>query len=213
MTLTKEWLQQTIAELEEERDATPGSVNEDAAMALAAMKLALASLTAEPVGFIHPFTPFTFGKSSGAIFKEETRHYYKPVYAAPPAPVAVPECFVRFHEIIKKRHHGRMPEEVQMAFDECAAMLQGKAELPAYEIKTFGQFSVIPHSEGIDGLAISIQKFHFERGTIPEKAHEQSIVVKYALQAIINALQQKCDGMDDTPIPQIWPSPQQEVKP
>lgn len=48
ITLTKEWLQQTIAELEEERDALPGAVNEDAAMALAAMKLALASLEAEP---------------------------------------------------------------------------------------------------------------------------------------------------------------------
>ncbi|HAV1576949.1 TPA: DUF551 domain-containing protein [Enterobacter hormaechei subsp. steigerwaltii] len=48
-TLTKEWLQKTIAELEEERDATPGAVNEDAAMALAAMKLALASLEAEAV--------------------------------------------------------------------------------------------------------------------------------------------------------------------
>lgn len=46
-TLTKEWLQQTIAELEEERDATPGAVNEDAAMVLAAMKLALASLEAK----------------------------------------------------------------------------------------------------------------------------------------------------------------------
>lgn len=47
--LTKEWLLKTIAELEEERDATPGAVNEDAAMALEAMKLALASLEAEPV--------------------------------------------------------------------------------------------------------------------------------------------------------------------
>ena len=36
----------------------------------------------------------------------------------------VPECFVRFHDIIKERHNGRMPEEVQNAFDECAAMLQ-----------------------------------------------------------------------------------------
>ncbi|MCU2772970.1 hypothetical protein N8S19_11640 [Enterobacter hormaechei subsp. steigerwaltii] len=35
------------AELEEERDATPGAVNEDAAKALAAMELALASLEAE----------------------------------------------------------------------------------------------------------------------------------------------------------------------
>lgn len=49
-TITKEWLLKTIAELEEERDATPGAVNEDAAMALAAMKLALASLEAEPSG-------------------------------------------------------------------------------------------------------------------------------------------------------------------
>ncbi|EOV3130554.1 hypothetical protein N7E05_003464 [Enterobacter hormaechei] len=47
MTLTKEWLLRAIAELEEERDATPGAVNEDATMALAAMKLALASLEAE----------------------------------------------------------------------------------------------------------------------------------------------------------------------
>ncbi|WP_239506469.1 hypothetical protein [Enterobacter hormaechei] len=45
--LTKEWLQQTIAELEEERDAVPGVVNVDAAMALAAMKLALSSLEAK----------------------------------------------------------------------------------------------------------------------------------------------------------------------
>lgn len=48
-TLTKEWLLTTIAELEEERDAVPAVVNEDAAMSLAAMKLALASLEAEPV--------------------------------------------------------------------------------------------------------------------------------------------------------------------
>ncbi|HCM9366111.1 TPA: DUF551 domain-containing protein [Enterobacter hormaechei subsp. xiangfangensis] len=47
-TLTKEWLQLRIAELEAERDATPGAVNEDAAKALAAMKLALASIEAEP---------------------------------------------------------------------------------------------------------------------------------------------------------------------
>ncbi|MBD8848800.1 hypothetical protein [Enterobacter hormaechei] len=47
MTLTKEWLLKTISELEEERDAVPGVVNVDAAKALAAMKLALASLEAD----------------------------------------------------------------------------------------------------------------------------------------------------------------------
>ncbi|UXI62487.1 hypothetical protein N5934_00895 [Enterobacter hormaechei] len=46
-TLTKEWLLKTISELEEERNAVPGVVNVDAAMALAAMKLALASLEAQ----------------------------------------------------------------------------------------------------------------------------------------------------------------------
>jgi len=82
MTLTKEWLQQTIAELEEERDATPGSVNEDAAMALEAMKLALASLTAEPVGYFGRFDADDEDlidqcspNISGAF----------PLYAAPPA--------------------------------------------------------------------------------------------------------------------------------
>ena len=48
-TITKEWLLKTIAELEEERDAVPGAVNEDAVEALAAMKLALEMLSAEPV--------------------------------------------------------------------------------------------------------------------------------------------------------------------
>ncbi len=50
-TTLKEWLKHTIAELEEERDATPGAVNEDAAMALEAMKRALASLMTDPVAW------------------------------------------------------------------------------------------------------------------------------------------------------------------
>lgn len=47
ITLTKEWLMKTIAELEEERDAVPSVVNEDAANALAAMKIALGALEAD----------------------------------------------------------------------------------------------------------------------------------------------------------------------
>ncbi|MGG5839147.1 hypothetical protein ACQ4LJ_19990, partial [Huaxiibacter chinensis] len=49
MTITKEWLRQTISELEQERNATPGVVNEDAVMALEAMRIALASIEAEAV--------------------------------------------------------------------------------------------------------------------------------------------------------------------
>ncbi|HCJ7329966.1 TPA: DUF551 domain-containing protein [Enterobacter hormaechei subsp. xiangfangensis] len=85
-TLTKEWLQKTIAEIEEERDAVPGVVNVDAAMALAAMKLALASLEAEPVAYIfkHPA-----GKLFWTLSDESNKAQsdVMPVYAAPPAPV------------------------------------------------------------------------------------------------------------------------------
>ncbi|MFO4117931.1 hypothetical protein [Enterobacter hormaechei] len=126
----REWLNQTIVELEEERDATPGAVNEDATMALAAMKLALASLEARrrklftcsacgAEGLDEPLESKCHCNEDGAHWIESV------VYTAPPVPVSVPECFVRFHEAVKSRHHGRMPEEVQNAFDECAAMLQG----------------------------------------------------------------------------------------
>ncbi|EPG1783548.1 DUF551 domain-containing protein [Enterobacter hormaechei] len=99
--ITKEWLQQTIAELEEERDATPGAVNEDAAMALAAIKLALASLEAEAVGEVvlgefddagcHPDARVACiaanGQADWENFKDGTR-----LYTATPAPVSVPDA-------------------------------------------------------------------------------------------------------------------------
>ncbi|MCU2730427.1 hypothetical protein N8R00_02520 [Enterobacter hormaechei subsp. steigerwaltii] len=89
-TLTKEWLQQTIAQLEEERDAVPGVVNEDAAMALAAMKLALASLEAngaianegtitatqfKPVADLYGLTSPTDGETSFTFDAVEARDF------------------------------------------------------------------------------------------------------------------------------------------
>ncbi|MFY7124229.1 hypothetical protein ACOTZD_12425 [Enterobacter cloacae complex sp. SHL022] len=110
-------------ELEEERDATPGAVNEDAAMALAAMKITLASLEAEAVAEV--CEGFTLRYIGHGPAPKSGVHIGDRLYTAPPVPVSVPECFVRFHEAVKSRHHGRMPEEVQNAFDACAAMLQG----------------------------------------------------------------------------------------
>lgn len=85
ITLTKEWLQQTIAELEEERDATPGAVNEDAANALAAMKLALASLEAEAMTQVLSSRAGNDTSTIDKALPEGTM-----LYTAPPAPV-VPE--------------------------------------------------------------------------------------------------------------------------
>ncbi|ENI8095822.1 Lar family restriction alleviation protein [Enterobacter hormaechei subsp. xiangfangensis] len=97
-TLTKEWLQLRIAELEEERDATPGVVNEDAAMALAAMKLALASLEAKPVSvnddmayaFHHAISDSSLGSDEVEEIKAGLRAAFANV-TAPPAPVSVPD--------------------------------------------------------------------------------------------------------------------------
>ncbi|EMQ9925858.1 hypothetical protein ACMWRF_004613 [Enterobacter hormaechei] len=98
MTLTKEWLLKTIAELEEERDAVPGAVNEDAAMALAAMKRALASLMAEPdyyvvvtsVGVWQSFCK-TKAEAEFIVSKPFNPGYsILEIYTAPPAPVSVP---------------------------------------------------------------------------------------------------------------------------
>ncbi|EOS9835565.1 hypothetical protein ACNKQC_001843 [Enterobacter hormaechei] len=95
-TLTKEWLLTTIAELEEERDAVPGVVNEDAANALAAMKLALASLEAEPVCVIDQSNLDYLNSGSDADVWPASRAEMGDVLlyrAAPPAPVSVPDDY------------------------------------------------------------------------------------------------------------------------
>lgn len=81
--ITKEWLQQTIAEYEASRDEIPFGLETNSAMELEAFKIALAAMDAEPVAFIN-----------GAW----TLVYYRPpekfglkigdkLYTAPPAPV------------------------------------------------------------------------------------------------------------------------------
>jgi len=108
MTLTKEWLQQTIAELEEERNAIPGVVNEDAAMALAAIILALASMTAEPVAVICFGKNYTRTDGSKPNWNEMPKVIScnwlpdgdYPVYlTAPPAPVVPDERYQQLSEL------------------------------------------------------------------------------------------------------------------
>lgn len=107
-TITKEWLLKTIAELEEERDATSGAVNEDAAMALAAMKLALASLEAEPVAWLlsgggaKNNVSFDSGNAYAAQLREVT-----PLYTAPPAPVSVPAAMEIDDDFDSAFEHGK----------------------------------------------------------------------------------------------------------
>lgn len=84
-TITKQWLQQKIADMEATRDEIPFGLDEDDSNTLAAMKLALASLEAEAVGYMNRFTGrvFTLEEQPGA---DTDAQVYVPVYAAPPAP-------------------------------------------------------------------------------------------------------------------------------
>lgn len=88
--IDKEWLQQKITYMEAARDEIPFGLNEDDSNTLAAMKLALASLEAEPVGYMNRFTGrvFTLEEQPGA---DTDAQVYVPVYAAPPATVSVPD--------------------------------------------------------------------------------------------------------------------------
>lgn len=91
--LTKEWLKQTIAEYEANRDELPFGLDTNSAIELQAFKLALASLEAEPVAYIfkHPA-----GKLFLALTDESNKEQPDviPVYADSPAPVVPDEIDV-----------------------------------------------------------------------------------------------------------------------
>lgn len=134
--LTKEWLLKTIAELEEERDAVPGAVNEDAAMSLAAMKRALASLEAEAVAYVMADDLKDSSIISTPAYRdlgeamERTVGDVVALYTTPPAPVSVPEPIKRndadgWWMYKGRRVGGGCAEWYNRALDDCrAAMLQ-----------------------------------------------------------------------------------------
>ncbi|ELW9486304.1 DUF551 domain-containing protein [Enterobacter hormaechei] len=149
-TTLNEWLQKTIAELEEERDAVPGAVNEDADKALTAMKIALASLEAEPVAYIrsaHKPDGFCFADGIHPTHRHQRLPlstlqdgcYWEvtPLYTAPPAPVSVPDeravellatdLMKRIDKITGERHSVATLSSLRVSIVEAcrAVMLQG----------------------------------------------------------------------------------------
>ncbi|HGJ4982426.1 TPA: hypothetical protein ACJGSB_001150 [Salmonella enterica subsp. enterica serovar Havana] len=86
--ITKEWLQQTIAEFENTRDDIPFGLNDDDAKILIVLKRALAVIDAEPVRYLNKFsgTCVTLEQQSNAA---DDVAVYIPLYAAPPAPAVI----------------------------------------------------------------------------------------------------------------------------
>ncbi|EBY6852230.1 DUF550 domain-containing protein [Salmonella enterica subsp. enterica] len=82
-TITKEWLQQTIAEFENTRDDIPFGLSDDDAKILIVLKRALAVIDAEPVRYLNKFsgTCVTLEQQSNAA---DDVAVYMPLYAAPP---------------------------------------------------------------------------------------------------------------------------------
>lgn len=101
-TITKEWLQQKIADMEATRDDIPFGLGEDGTNTLAALRIALASLEAEAVYFINRVKYSdaygddvelrTYCCELDALkSKEDFGGEVVPVYTAPPTPVSVPD--------------------------------------------------------------------------------------------------------------------------
>lgn len=92
-TITKQWLQQTIAEYEANRDELPFGLDTNSAIELQAFKLALASLEAEAVAYADPqaFRNFQAGVARREWMWRNPGEDLIAVYTAPPAPVSVPD--------------------------------------------------------------------------------------------------------------------------
>ncbi|EPA3535266.1 hypothetical protein ACQ11E_000226 [Escherichia coli] len=144
-------------------------------------RIALASLEAEPVAWAHRLInkrngvvhPWVYGSaeacpSEGDIFNIEVM----PLYTAPPAPVAVPECFKRLlhhaygmtmgHDWNKGTMAGHHRAKLCQAVDECrAAMLQGaKPVTTAYKLRD--AVETIRNS----GIEIDAEKIFAERDAL-----------------------------------------------
>ena len=106
--LTKQWLQQKIADMEATRDDIPFGLGEDGTNTLAALRIALASLEAEPVAWLlsgggaKNNVSFDSGNAYADPLREVT-----PLYTAPPAPVSVPAAMEMDDDFDSAFEHGK----------------------------------------------------------------------------------------------------------
>ena len=107
-TITKEWLQQKIADMEATHDDIPFGLGEDGTNTLAALRIALASLEAEPVAWLlsgggaKNHVSFDSGNAYADPLREVT-----PLYTAPPAPVSVPDAMEMDDDFDSAFEHGK----------------------------------------------------------------------------------------------------------
>lgn len=169
--IDKEWLQQKIADMEATRDEIPFGLDEDDSNTLAAMKLALASLEAEPVGEVSEQRDGLVmdgmvdlgGASTHRIIKGASKMKRLPLgtkfYTAPPAPVSVPDAMEMDDDFDSAFEHGKA-----VGWNACrAAILQGAEPVQGW----------IPCSDRMptknDRVLIFI---NFNSDTVPPSIHD-----------------------------------------
>lgn len=176
-------------------------------------RIALASLEAEPVAECivedGGMCIDGFGEYVGHSLPDGTHQ----LYTSPPAQVVPDEMYWQDAPV----EGSSKAAAYATGWNACrAAMLQGadgnSPAIPdAYDIEAFGVFSA---TEGENGLMLQIERFRFGTGKCPQIGKE-NMVPKFALQAIINRLQEHCDSMGNEALVDILSTPaapQQEVK-
>ncbi|HGD3791198.1 TPA: DUF551 domain-containing protein [Enterobacter roggenkampii] len=142
-TITKEWLQQKIADMEAARDEIPFGLDEDDSNTLEALGIALASLEAEPVAWLwsnrkHPREVTLVRPEDDELANPGlwSGWSYKALYAVPPAPEPMKNH--QFRELVNElrdiavEYHGTQQLRERIARTVRSAMLQGteNAESP-----------------------------------------------------------------------------------
>lgn len=123
--LTKEWLQQTIAELESVRDEIPFGIDTNSELELAAFKMALTAMDSEPVGYFGRFDP-----DDEDLIDQCSKNVKGafPLYRhAQPAPVIPPEMTAcQAYDLLMKKGGVMSPVDAAVfAWNACrAAMIQ-----------------------------------------------------------------------------------------
>ncbi|MGR7246855.1 hypothetical protein ACU61E_18505 [Klebsiella aerogenes] len=121
--LTKEWLQQTIAELESVRDEIPFGIDTNSELELAAFKLALSAMDSEPVVWTdeeelrdanQSGSGYLFGIGHDANKFADPRRQIMLYRHAQPAPV-VPDAATAIRACLSE-----FPESARDIVEECA---------------------------------------------------------------------------------------------
>lgn len=167
--LTKEWLKQTIAEYEANRDELPFGLDTNSAIELQAFKLALASLEAEPVvwllsgGGAKNHVSFDSGNAYADPLREVT-----PLYTAPPAPVSVPDAISTRQAIAKMENHEPC-DSINVAYkfgwNACRAAMLNHSENERDMVELVSQPYKLPERV-TNALTLSLQAMEFMGDTL-----------------------------------------------